>query len=352
MNNEEKEIDLAELFWLLWENKLKIIKCGAIGFVIGVIVGFSIPKVYNTTVKIAPEEIGKSAGALGGMSALAGMAGLNLNGGADGVTSMIYPDIVKSTPFLLEFAPIEVENDGIKMSFYDYVNDEQKMPWWSYIVSAPSRLIGFVVGLFSDKPEEEDIIDPFRPSVKQMSYISFLRKNISVSANKKTNILTLSVNMQDAIISATIADSLLSKLQVYMTNYKIIKVSSDLVVKQDMLIVAKQNYYDAEESFAEGLDLNRNIISQRGIIKINRLENDKNVAFDVYQQLTMQVETARIQLQDKMPFATIIEPAKVAIKALSPNKPLIAIMFAFLGGAVMAAMILYKNNFFSSINKD
>ena len=351
MGNEENEIDLIELLKTLWENRCKLIKYGAIGFCVGVVIAFSIPKVYNTTVKVAPEGSAEPSN-LGGMSALAGMAGINLNSDTDGITSVIYPDIVKSSPFLLEFANIQVENNEEKMTFYHYVTEEQKKAWWSYIISAPMKLIGLVRGLFSEKEDENEEINIFRPSFKQEQYIKFLHNNTSIASDKKTNILTISVNTQDALISAIIADSLMSKLQVYMTEYKTNKIRKDLLAKEKMLCEAKLSYYKAEDTLAKGLDNNRNIMTQRGQVKIDRLTNEKDLAFNVYQQLATQVEATKIQLQDKTPIATIIEPANVAIKASSPNKALIAIMFAFLGGIIMAAIILYKNNFFSSVKQD
>lgn len=352
MENEEKEIDLMKLLKLLWDNKWKLIKFGALGFCAGVIIAFSIPKEYNTTVKMTPEGSSTSS-SMGGMSALAGMAGINLNSGVDGITSMIYPDIVKSTPFLLEFVDIEVECDGEKMSFYHYTTEEQKQAWWGTIISAPMKFVGLVIGLFSgDKKEGNAELNIFKPSLQQKRYISFLHENIGVSTDKKTNILTIVVTTQDALISAIIADSLLSKLQIYMTDYKTSKIRKDLAVKQSMLDDAKQNYYNAEERLAEGLDYNRNITSEKGKVKINRLTNEMDLAFNVYQQLAQQVELTKIQLQNETPIVTIIEPSSVATRATSPNKPLIAIMWAFLGGAGMAGLILYKNKFFSSETLD
>ncbi|NDV96095.1 chain-length determining protein, partial [Dysgonomonas sp. 521] len=78
---EEKEIDLMELAQKLWANKKFIIKVCLIGLVVGLIVAFSIPKEYTTTVVLMPEAQSGSGGSMGSLAAL---AGINLGGGAGG----------------------------------------------------------------------------------------------------------------------------------------------------------------------------------------------------------------------------------------------------------------------------
>ena len=52
---EEQEIDLIELAQKLWKERKFLLKGCGIAVVVGLIVAFSIPKEYTTTVKLAPE---------------------------------------------------------------------------------------------------------------------------------------------------------------------------------------------------------------------------------------------------------------------------------------------------------
>ena len=52
---EEQEIDIMELISKLWKKKAMIIKWCVVGAVIGIVVGFSIPKTYSSSVTLAPE---------------------------------------------------------------------------------------------------------------------------------------------------------------------------------------------------------------------------------------------------------------------------------------------------------
>ena len=53
---ENKEIDLVTLFKTVWSQRNKLIKWGMIGLVVGIVIAFSIPKQYTSTMKLAPEK--------------------------------------------------------------------------------------------------------------------------------------------------------------------------------------------------------------------------------------------------------------------------------------------------------
>ena len=79
-----------------------IINC-FIGGVLSIIVAFSIPKQYTSTVVLAPEFSSGASLSSGGIGALASMAGLNLgglSGSEDALYPELYPQVVSSTPFL------------------------------------------------------------------------------------------------------------------------------------------------------------------------------------------------------------------------------------------------------------
>lgn len=339
MENKEKEIDLIELLRAVWAQKRKLCKWGAVGLVAGIVVAVSIPKEYKTVVQIAPE--GTVQEGQGQMSGIAAMMGVNIGGAATaGVTEKIYPEIVKSTPFLLEFANIEVQNkDKQKMSLFNYLDTDQKAAWWSYVISAPMDAIGWTRGLFSEDKSEKiaiDSIDMFNLSEELRNFAGTLSSRIQVEADKKTSIYKVSAKMQDPLISAVVADSLVSKLQRYMTSYRTSKARADLEMNQKMLDEAQQQYYAADEIYASSVDKNQNLIMQSAKVKVERLKNERDLAFTVYEQLATQVEMSKVKLQEETIIATIIEPASVPLLPDSPNKKLIVIAFTFL--TVFAAM--------------
>ena len=57
-----EEIDLIELAKKLWNQRIFILKVAGIAAIVGLIVAFSIPKEFTTTVKMAPEGINTTKG--------------------------------------------------------------------------------------------------------------------------------------------------------------------------------------------------------------------------------------------------------------------------------------------------
>ena len=67
---------MIELAKKVWANRKLVFKTCGIAVIVALVVAFSIPKEYATSVTLAPETTGKSTG--GSMGALAAMAGVNL----------------------------------------------------------------------------------------------------------------------------------------------------------------------------------------------------------------------------------------------------------------------------------
>ena len=108
---QEEEIDLMELALKVWNERKLVFKVCGIAAVIGLIVGFSIPKEYTSTIVIAPESSSAKSG--GGLSSLAAMAGISMNmNTADAIYPDLYPQIVGSVPFLTDLFEIPVQESG------------------------------------------------------------------------------------------------------------------------------------------------------------------------------------------------------------------------------------------------
>ena len=222
--NPETEIDLIDLAKYLWKDYKLILKYAGIGLVVGIIVAFSLPKEYTTTVKLAPE--GGSNNRLSNLAGLAGLAGINLNSVSekDGINSNIYPDVIESTPFLLEFMDMTVTTQDGKntYSFYDYMLKEQKQAWWKHIMGAPMKLIGWIKNIGKKKHpapnDTNDTIDIFNLTPAQVAFTSILKSRILFEPEKKSGIISVTVKMQDPLISAVIVDSTIQKLQRYITD--------------------------------------------------------------------------------------------------------------------------------------
>lgn len=346
--SQEQEIDLIELALKIWKERRFILKVCGIGAIIGLIVAFSIPKEYKTEVKLSPENAeGNKVGQLNGLAA---MAGINLRGssGSDALGVDLYPEIVSSTPFLLELVdvPVETKDGKLMVSFYKYMTEYQKSSWWSYLRSAPFKVLGWGMSLFKkERGEDDGKINAFKLTKKQEDFIIGLKERVTVGVDKKTGVITAFVIMQDPLISATLMDTILTNLQTYITDYRTRKAKYDLVFSNKLYDEAKDTYYKIQKMYATYVDANKNVVSASFKTEEERLRNEMNLAYGVYNQMAQQLEVNKIKVQEVTPVYTVIEPARMAIGAIKPNKFMLLVAFIFLSGLVSIGWVMMKSIF-------
>ena len=346
---EEQEIDLVELARKVWANRRLVFKWCGIAVIVGLMVAFSIPKEYTTTVTLAPETTDGSR-SLGGLSALAGMAGISVGGteGGDALFPELYPDIVSSTGFSVELFSVPVRDmDGeLQTDLYTYLQEHQRSPWWSVILSFPFKCLGWVTSLFQDKEAEgEGSVDPFQLTKEQTEVVKSLNQRIAVSVDKKTSVITLSVTMQDPLISATMTDTVMQKLQDHITNYRTSKARHDLDFAQELYDEARAKYYDAQQTYAAYVDANQNIALRSVQTKEERLRNEMTLAYNLYNQTAQQLQLAKAKVQENTPAYTVVQAATVPLRASKPSKPMVLVGCVFLAGVASVGWILFGRDF-------
>ena len=352
---QEQEIDLLELAKKVWDSRKLILKVCGIGAVIGLVMAFSIPKEYTTTILIAQESTGKSSAS--GMSALAAMAGVNLGSSSsrDAIYPDLYPDIVTSTPFLTGLFDIEVheKNDTTMMPLSTYMKEYQKAPWWSVITGAPFKLIGWVVSLFKDEADEAggNGINPFQLTREQAAIASAIGSQIMVTVEKKTWVTTLAVTMQDPLIAATVADSVRVRLQDYVTDYRTSKARTTLEYTEKLTKEAQAEYYAAQAKYARFADANQGLSMLSSRAELEKLQNEMNLAYSAYNQMSQQLQLARAKVEEITPVYTIIQPASVPLKPSKPSKMMILVGCVFLAGVGSVGWVLFVRDFLENRKK-
>ena len=350
-NMEEQEIDLMGLAMKLWAEKKMILKACGWAALVGLVVAFSIPKEYESTVTLAPES-NKGRSISGGMAALAGMAGINLGGSssADALSPELYPDIVKSVPFSIEMFDVKVtDKDGeLNTTLYEYLKEEQKQPWWGYITAAPFKALGWVVKTIKGEDEEKaanDSIDSFRLTKDQSMIIKAMSERISVSVDKKTYVITITTTMQDPVIAATVTNAVMEKLQSYITEYRTNKARKDLEFTEKLYAENMETYHKAQQEYAQYMDRNQNVSLRSAQTQQERLRNEMELAFNVYNQTAQQLQVAKAKVQEDTPVFTVVEAATVPLRAAKPSKAMILIGFVFLAAVGAGGWVLYGREF-------
>ena len=340
------EIDLMEYIKIFWKRRYFILKVCGLSAVVGLIIALSKPKEYTATIKLAPEINAQNT--TSNLGAIAGLAGIDLGmtNGQEALSPDLYPDIVQSTPFqvaLFQVPVTELQHDTVTL--YNYLHNHQKQAWWVTILGLPHRLINWTTSIFA-KQEASDtthIPNPTKLTKQEFRVVDNLMQRIQITVDKKIGTTTLSVTMQDPEIAAAIADTVMNNLQAYITEYRTNKARKDLEFAIQLYNVAKNDYYNAQQQYAELADRNKALITQSNQTYLERLRNERDLAFGVYNQTAQQLALAKAKVQEITPVFTVVEPASVPLQPSGISKMMILIGFILLGGAVSILWIVLQH---------
>lgn len=348
--NDEITIDWMDILRRIIAIRKTLYKAAGVGVVLGIIIALSIPKQYTVTVTLSPEMGGDKAS--GGLASLASSF---LGGGAssnspDALNATLAPDIVASTPFVLELFNTRVQTlDGeLDTTLVAYL-DEQKTPWFSYIIKAPGMAIGAIKSIFTEKVDTVSALNPFQLTEKEATKVEGLRKAIIANVDKKTAMTTITVTLQDPKVTAIVADSIVAKLQQYIIDYRIKKAKEDCSYLEQLYKERQQEYYNAQSKYAHYFDSNRNIALQSVRAEQERLQNDMNLAYQVYSLVAQQLQVARAKIQEEKPVFAIIEPAIVPLLPSSTSRKAIIIGFIFLSIAIVGGWQLLGKEYWDKL---
>ena len=349
---DELEIDLMEYARKLWKAKKLLLKVASIAAIVGVIIAISIPKEYTASVTFSPES-GKTSGSnLSGMAAMLGIGNISMGGDANALNISMTSDIVASTPFILELFNTQVKTlDGKQDTTIIAYLETESSPWWKAVMSLPGKAIGGVMSLFSsnDEDTEEKPIDPFQLTPQQLGQVGAIKSIITAEADKKTGMTKLSVTLQDPLVAAMMVDTVLVKLQKYITKYKTSKAQENYDELKLFYEQSKEAYHKAQEEYAKYSDANKNVILQSVRIEQERLQNEQNLAYQIYNQYATQLQLARTKLQEEKPAFAILEPASVPLHPSGTSRKIILVGIIFLAVAGASAWILFGQDLWNSL---
>lgn len=348
-NADEQEIDLLELARKLWDSRKLILKFCIVGLVVGLVVAFSIPKEYTTSIKLAPEVTsGKVPG--GNLGALASFAGLSAgSNSAEAVYPQLYPDIVASIPFSVGLFNVTVSDKSGENTYTvrEFLEEETSSPWWSAVLGFPFKAIAGIKSIFSTKEDVDGTLDAFRLTDGENKIVEALRARVGADVDTKTSVITLSVTMQDPMVSALLADSVAERLKLYVTDYRTNKARQDLNYAEKLNDEAKRDYVEAQQRYASYMDKNQGIVLRSAKIEQEQLQNEAQLAFNLYNQTAQQLQAAKAKVQEITPVYTVVQPSSVPLKPSKPSKMLILVGFIFLAGVMASAWILFGRDIVS-----
>lgn len=334
---EETSIDFAAIWQAIKKHKKLYYKTLGVAFIIGLIIGFSIPKTYNCKILLAPELGGKTAS--GSLSSIASSFGINVgNGGSangDAITPNLYPDLMNSVDFKTSLFPVKVKrkDDKAPMTVYAYFKNEWKYPWWEDWF-----------GLKAPKKQKDTLVNTFELTGEQAMIAGMINQNVSCNIDKKTSLITINVTAQDPHVAALLADSVKTRLQDFLTQYRTNKVRHDLEYALMLQKQAKKDFERARQLYVDYMDSNQDIQLLSAMQKQNDLENDMQLQYNNYTAICAQVIDAKAKVQQETPAFTPLQSATVPLGPAGPRKNQIILICLFLATLGTTIYSLYKEN--------
>lgn len=332
----------------VWLRKSLYIKYCSVAVILSLIISFSIPKSYSTSVVLAPES--QSSGLGAGLASLANMAGISMGGVTeDAYTVDLFPTIVSSNDFILDLFNVRVRSSkrGIDTTYATYLAKHQLKPWWSYPYI-------WVRGIVQKIFPQEDIVASAngvggtdeKPAIhylskSQLAMCYKIQNNLFCVVDKMSGVIVITANDQDPEISATIANATVEKLNKFILDYRTRKARNDYEYISALCDSTKNAYVEAQKRFTEYARTHIDAYSPEAKMNMLVLENEVTLAYSTYSTVASQKQMAQAKILEATPVYTVVESAYVPITAKSPRKMIITIIFVVFACAFATLRLAY-----------
>lgn len=349
--SQESSIDWMELAKKLWTFRKKFFISMPIAFVVAAIYAIAIPNFYDVTVKLAPELTSSSISG-GSLSSL--MRSFGVGGGAaaaangmDAIAPDLYPDLMNSKTFLVSLfdIPVRSKKGDVQTTYYEYLLNYQKGPWWEKAAKAVGEAIDSLLPSSEDEEEVDRPAEAFALTKDQDKIAKIIEKKVVCDVDKKTYVITINVTDQDPVICATMADSVCSRLKGFITDYRTKKARTQMDNIQKQYDKAMVEYEEAKARVATYNASNWDLVNEDLMLQQQFLQNDMQLKYSALSAFNEQLIAARAQYEASRPVYTVLNGASVPIKKSGPKRVSMCIVFCFLVFAGQSAWLLKDDLF-------
>ncbi len=346
---DSNEIDLIALAKTLWNNRWRIIRIEIVFIAFGLFIALFSKKEYTASTSIVPQTSSPTA-KMGGLSSLASLAGFNLDmnmGGID-ISPILYPQIVQSISFQLEImnSQYKFEEIDYQVSLFEYYMDYYKpgvIEWMKeYTIGLPGLILKTIRNKQASTLPVTDTL-PIRISTDQETVRKLIEEQLTITVNENEGYITLNSRFHQSELSAQIAQKAQSLLQNYITRFKIEKAKSQYFFIHERYLETKQEFELAQTHLANFRDANKNISSALVQTELEQLRNEYTIAFEVYSELSKQLEQARIKMKEDTPVFAVIEEVSVPVEKSKPKRLMILVIWTVFGACIGVGWIFGRN---------
>ena len=298
------EIDLRELFFVLWNGKKLIISITAVFALVAVFYSLSLPDKYRSTTVVSSAQGGGGgtlSGALGQLGGIASFAGVNIGGG-ESSEAQVAKEIMRSRWFIEEF--IRKNNLALEVfAVQGWDKDSNQLEINSNVYDVESSL--WVQDAVSGK-----ILEPTGWELYETFSGMF-----TVSEDERSGLMSISVEYFSPEIAKKWVDLLIIGINQHMQSRKLNKVNLNI------------QYLEAQIQKTTSAEM-------------------REVFYTIIEE---QIKSKMLaEASPEYAFVTV-SPAMVPVEKFEPKRSTICILLTLLGG-IIAVLFVLARHFIFNIN--
>lgn len=331
---ENININYQNVLKQIWKKKKTFTIVTIVTIVVASLLIFPIPRYYKCSIMLAPEINGSDMD--NKVSTIASTLGFSIGGGStsDAISPMLYPKLVESNDFIYKLLNIKIKTrDGkISTDYYTYLDKYQKVtPYMIPFYYIESKIQDIAT---TNKQKEtftnSHKINPAFLSKKETKIFGAIKGNVNCDYDLKTGMISVNVEDQDPLVAATIVDSVCSKLQEYIINYRTQKARVDEKYYKKLALEAKNAYEKSRQLYSSYADANMDVLLESYKSKVEDLENDMQLKFNTYNQMNTQLQAARAKVQEATPVFTVVQSSTVPTIPAGPKRMAMILCILFI----------------------
>jgi uncharacterized protein involved in exopolysaccharide biosynthesis len=170
--------------------------------------------------------------------------------------------------------------------------------------------------------------------------INLIKNKIKIE--NKGNTTSVTVQMNNAFVSAVLSKLVLERLIDFITLYKTTKEIDNIKYLEERLGESEEEYKNALMKFASYKDQSYGVIFQSSQTKEQFYSNEISLKFNLYNQFKTQLEQAKIDLKKEAPLFTVLDPISIPTESSNQNYLLYSIKYFALALVFSLILLLYK----------
>lgn len=316
-NIKENNFSLEEIKSIvlsLWNSRGTVLKITGIITVISLIIVFILPKQFRSTVILLPDTDKTKLAGMAGFSNLAALAGVNLG---TVTIEQLYPTIISSETIMKKviYAKYYSEDFKQKINLIEY---------WD--ISEDTEARNFEIAMEK------------------------LKDRLDVNFDKITNVVTVSLWMPEAQLSADILDTLASSVDSFIRYNRNTNAAEQRRWIESRLDQVKNDLSKAENALKNFREQNR-IFDNSPQLQLQqaRLMREVEMQSTIYGELRKQYELAKIEEIKTVPVINVLDYPRAAGKKDKPKRALITIVTFFFSFTGSCFYVIIREKFETEI---